>query len=221
MLAAAVVQAGPPDATKSDRVEITLEREKAGEWHVIDPGLVLDQDDRVRFRFRANFDGYLYVMNQGTSGKTELLFPREETGEENRIEAGKEYRIPATQAWFRVAGPPGHDVVYWLVTPLRLGGESTAPQYVPLPPPPKGPAAPQNLSPRCDDSIFRARGICVDSGAGPRQVNKADELPENLSGVPNLRSRELVIMRKGDESLISSPATEAGPVLYQFRLAHR
>ena len=39
----------------------------------------------MRFRFRTNFDGYLYVTNLGTSGKYEQLFPRQETGQDNRI----------------------------------------------------------------------------------------------------------------------------------------
>lgn len=208
-----------PVESDPHRMEITLEREQDGKWQVIDPGLVLDNGDRVRFRFQSNFDGYLYVMNQGTSGKHELLFPREETGEENRIESGKEYRVPATQAWFRVEGPPGFDIVYWLVTPLKLG---KGPQpYVPLPPPPKTPPPPENLLPRCDDSIFRARGVCVDSSAGPRNAREREKLPENLKDVPNLRSRELVIMRKKESALISSPASAQSPLLYEFRLAHK
>ena len=214
--AALGAQAPGPD---THRMQITLERQTGeGAWEAIDPGLVLEKGDRVRFRFRANFDGYLYVMNQGTSGRYELLFPREETGEDNRIEAGVEYRIPATQAWFRIDGPPGHDIVYWMVTPLRLGG---APKYRPLPPPPEPLPPPSNLLPRCDDSIFRARGVCVDSSAGPRPVDKKEDLPPNLAGVPRLQSRELVIMRKGEQAVISSPAAAQAPVVYEFRIAHK
>lgn len=203
------------------RMEITLERQEGSEWEIIDPGLVLDKGDRVRFRFRTNFDGHLYVMNQGTSGSYELLFPREETGRENKIEAGQEYRIPATQAWFRIDGPPGQDIVYWLVTPLALATGDSGASYVPLPPPPKQTPPPENLLPRCDEAILRARSICVDSSAGPRGVTGKEALPENLAGVPGTSSRELVIMRKQDSSLISSPTPLKGPVLYEFRLAHR
>ena len=81
-------------AQGAHRMEILLERLDGDTWHTIDPGLVLAQGDRVRFRFRTNFDGYLYVMNQSTSGKYEQLFPREETGQDNRIAAGKEYQVP-------------------------------------------------------------------------------------------------------------------------------
>lgn len=224
ILACAVplLKAQPAEAPNDrHRMEITLERQQDSRWVVIDPGLVLENGDRVRFRFRASFDGYLYVMNQGTSGKYDLLFPRQETGEDNKIEAGKEYRIPATEAWFRIAGPPGHDIVYWLVTPVELGGGSSGPKYVPLPPPPPRPVPPSSLIPRCDDSILRARGLCIDSSAGPRSVKEGDKLPENLAAVPRAGSRELVIMRQKDASLIASPAAQDGPVLYEFRLAHK
>ena len=205
-------QDAPAKPQPAQRMEITLERQQGSLWKAVDPGFVFDKGDRVRFRFRANFDGYLYVMDYGTSGSYSLLFPREETGRENRIESGKEYQVPATEAWFRIDGPPGHDIVYWLVSPLAL------PNGVELP---KTKPQPKTLLPRCDDSIFRARGLCIDSSAGLRGIPDTEALPENLKGVPRAKSRELVIMRKEDSSLVSSPVPLIGPVVYQFRLAHK
>jgi Domain of unknown function (DUF4384) len=201
-----------------NRIELTLERQESGNWRAVDPGLVFDTGDRVRFRFHANFDGYLYVVNQATSGNYETLFPRQDTGEQNRIEAGKEYVVPATQGWFRITGPPGYDVLYWLVTPLALGAQ---PKYQPLPPPPKSGPVPPRLTPRCDDTIFKARGECVDTSAGPKGVKPAEKLPENLSGVPGAASRELMFIRKQKSSVVASPAPFGGPVIYEFRVAHR
>src|SRR5437879_5175985 len=71
----------------SHRMELMLERLENDTWRPIDPGLVLNQGDRIRFKFRSNFNGYLYVMNQGTGGTYEQLFPRQDTGQDNRIEA--------------------------------------------------------------------------------------------------------------------------------------
>ena len=90
------------------RMELTLDRREGSTWRTVDPGLVFAKDDQVRFRFRTNFDGFLHVMNQSTSGNYEMLFPRQDTGKQNRIEAGVEYVVPATQGWFsnqRAAGP--------------------------------------------------------------------------------------------------------------------
>ena len=200
------------------RMELTLERQEGGAWRAVDPGLVFSQGDRVRFRFHTNFDGYLYVMNQATSGNYAILFPREDTGEQNRIEAGKEYVVPAVQGWFRVSGPPGQDILYWMVTPLALGAQ---PKYQPLPPPPKPGAVPPRLVPRCDDTIFKARGECVDGSAGAKGVRPEEKLPANLSGVPGASSRQLMFIRDKDVSVVASPEPLTAPVIYEFRLAHK
>ena len=118
------------------RMEIALERLDNGKWNGVDPGLVMARGDRVRFRFNTNFDGYLYVMNQSTSGKYEQLFPREETGQDNRVVAGRDYSVPSTSSVFRIAGPAGFEIVYWLITPARLTdappSESTLAARVPV-----------------------------------------------------------------------------------------
>jgi len=200
------------------RMEIMLERLDGGAWHTIDPGLVLAQGDRVRFKYRTNFDGYLYVMNQSTSGKYEQLFPRDETGHDNRLVAGKEYQVPSTDTVFRIAGPAGHEIVFWLVTPARL---SEAPPHY-QPPPAERKAAPPTLIPRCDDAILRARGDCIDSSAGPKLVPRDAEVPQNLAQAAGQNDpRDLLFMRQKNTAVISSPAPLTGPLIYEFRLAHR
>ena len=208
-----------PAGDAPNRMTLAVERYENGAWQAVDPALIFSQNDRVRFRFSSNFDGYLYVMNRSTSGKYEMLFPREDTGEQNRVETGKQYVVPATQGWFRITGPAGHDVLYWVVSPLNLS--SGAPRYRPLPPPPPPGSAPANLKPRCDDAIFKARGDCVDSSAGPRQVTAADQLPENLRGLPGVGSRELLFMQENNRLVVSSPAPLEGPAVYEFQLSHR
>lgn len=203
-------------------MEIVLERRDAGAWHAVDPGLVLEQNDRVRFRFHTNFDGYLYVMNQSTSGTYAMLFPGEETGRENRVTAGKDYLVPATQTLFRIAGPPGHEIVYWMVTPAELRTEEEQQKYVPLPLPPlKDKQAPANMTPRCDDTLFRARGDCIDSSAGPKNVTSRELLPDNLAQVPSGGSSGLMFLRKQNTAVVSSPVPLKGPVIYEFHLAHK
>lgn len=197
------------------RMEISLERLDGSAWHTVDPGLVLQQGDRVRFRFHTNFDGYLYVMNQSTSGKYEQLFPREETGKENRIAANQEYHVPATATAFRIAGPPGHEIVYWLVTPARL--TDSAPHVGS----PAAPAKPLTLMPRCDDAVLKARGDCIDTSAGPKLVPRGEAVPDNLAAAAGQGQRDLLFMRQKDTSVISSVEPLTGPVIYEFRVAHR
>jgi hypothetical protein len=203
----------------SNRMEIQLERMDGSTWRTIDPGRVLAQGDRVRFRFRTNFDGYLYVMNQSTSGKYEQLFPREETGTDNKVVAGKDYNVPATQTLFRISGPAGHEIVYWMMTPARL--TDAVPEYKPLPPPPAPGRVPPNLIPRCDDALFKARGECIDSSAGPKLVPRGADIPANLQTAQTQNPRDMVVMRQKDTAVISSPTPLSGPVIYEFRLAHK
>lgn len=180
------------------RMEVVLEKREGNAWKTIDPGLVLSKNEKVRFRFKANFDGYLYVTNRSTSGTSTLLFPREDTGTVNRIEAGREYLVPSTAGAFRVDGPAGHDVVSWMVSPVELTKHAMSTQRE---------MEHDSLKPRCDDAIFKARGQCVDTAAGVRQ--------------PESEAERLVIIREKRASVISSPEPLTGPVVYEFRLAHR
>ncbi|MBS1858301.1 MAG: DUF4384 domain-containing protein [Acidobacteria bacterium] len=202
----------------SHRMELILERLDGNTWHVIDPGLVLNQGDRVRFKFRTNFDGYLYVMNQSTSGKYEQLFPREDTGQQNRIAASQEYAVPATETAFRIAGPPGYEIVYWLVTPSRLA--DGVPRTTP-PAPSTAPRPAPTLIPRCDDTVLKARGECVDSSAGPKLIPRGQQIPPHLTDPYGKGPSDLMFLRQKDTSVISSPEPLNGPVMYEFRLAHR
>lgn len=206
------------------RILIQVEMRNDGEWKTVDPATIFESGVQVRFRVKTNFAGYIYVMNLGTSGAYTLLFPREETGSQNRVEAGREYVVPATSGAFRITGPPGQDIVYWMVTPLDIAAQPdgrSRPGYVPLPPAPPPGTKMHTLLPRCDDAVLRARGDCVDSSAGLRKVQDPAALPSNLKDVPNLRSRELVFIRQQNAAVVSSPATGDGPVVYEFRLAHK
>jgi hypothetical protein len=219
-LCLAAALASPQSHTMTEgahRMELVLERLDRDTWRSIDPGLVLAQGERVRFKFRTNFDGYLYVMNQSTSGTYEQLFPRDETGQDNRISASTEYKVPATSAAFRIAGPAGYETVYWLVTPTRL--TDPAPRFQ-LPPAAKG--APPTLIPRCDDTILKSRGDCVDPAAGPKLVPRGEALPQNLAdSALGREQRDLLFLRQKNTAVIASPASLAGPVIYEYRLAHK
>jgi hypothetical protein len=200
------------------RMEIILEKLDSGAWHTIDPGLVLAQGDKVRFRFRTNFDGYLYVTNQNSSGAYQELFPRVETGQDNHITANHDYQVPATTSTaFTIAGPAGYETVYWLVTPRRLA--EAPPKFDPVPPDYK--TAPHVFTPRCDDTIWRSRGDCIDHSAGPSMVPRDVELPQTLAQAASQVDRDLVFSRQNDKAVISSPVPLSGPVIYEFRLAHR
>jgi hypothetical protein len=203
-------------ADEPQRIRITVERQDSvgKAWKAVNASTVFNQNDKLRFRMSANFSGYLYVMNQGTSGAYEQLFPRTDTGSDNYIVAGKDYFIPAWQGWFRVSGPAGQDVVYWVVSPKGLASE-----YKALPPPPPPGDVPAGLKPRCDDTVFKVRGECVDNSAGVRPIKAGDPMPENLAGAGGT-PRELIFLQEKGGTTLSSPTPLQGPVIYELRLSH-
>ena len=137
------------DSAAVSLISIVLEKKTGDAVQTVDPTHVFADGDTVRFRLTPAVDGYLYVMDLNTTGKYEVLFPRPETGNDNRIEHGKRYLMPATDnGWFEVTGPPGYEKLYFLLSPaaLTMGQlqgrtNSTLPQGT----------APSSMRPRCND----------------------------------------------------------------------
>jgi hypothetical protein len=198
------------------RIRLTVERQESSNWKTVDAALVFADGDKLRFHVTSSFAGYLYVMNHGTSGGYELLFPRSDTGSDNSIEAAKDYIVPAAQGWFKVTGPAGHDILYWVISPIKLGNE-----YRPLPPPPPHADLPLSFHPRCDDEIFKSRGDCVDTSAGVKPLKEGEPVPKNLDRIAAPTPRELLFIQEKGATVVSSPAPLTGPVVYELRLAHR
>jgi len=70
---------------------------KSGD-HPVEVGAdtVFHAGDRIRLAVEANDDGYLYVVNQGSSGTWKLLFPSPEIKDgDNRIQKRIRYEIPS------------------------------------------------------------------------------------------------------------------------------
>jgi hypothetical protein len=203
-------------AQTPQRIDVAVERGDAGGWHTVNPATVFAPGDRLRFRVSSTFAGYLYVVNHGTSGRYDLLFPRSDIGSDNRIAAVRDFIVPGSHGSFSVGGPPGHDVIYWLVSPVEFGRE-----YKPLPPPPAPGVVPPSFRPRCDDALLKARGECVDTTAGIKPVKPGEKLPENMHDLASATSRDLVFTEDQGQTAVSSPTPLSGPIIYELLLAHR
>jgi hypothetical protein len=200
-------------------IVIHLEQKRAEKIQAVRADHVFDPGDVVRFRITSGFDGYLYVVDQGSSGTFTALFPAAGTTRDNVIRKATNVLVPSVEdGWFQVEGPPGFDVVYFLVssTPLDLtaetgsNGKSTPSPAVP----------PTSLKPRCNDAIFQARGECIDDSAGPAPLARDVPLPPQISmAVPNI-SRDIVFATDEDDNSVKATAASDAPVAYIFRLAH-
>lgn len=201
----------PPPVKEA--LEISLEMQGVGGSaepmavdHVFAPG------DVVRFRLRSDFDGYLYVMDQGSSGKFSTVFPSAAAGADNHVHRQQSFLIPATdEGWFQISGPAGFDVLYFLLSPEPLAAPAAASFVAP------GPVS--SLKPRCNDAIFKARGDCTDQTAGPAPLQPEAQLPAPLAPMAGAASRDITVTKKKDGVTVSS-GNKTGPVIYTFRLAH-
>ena len=220
MLAAQTAQGTSKAPEAAAQIQITVERETTQGWEVVNPAQVLESGTRLRFRFKSTFPGYLYLMNQGSSGAYQTVFPASDSGVDNRVEPDKEIIVPQTEGLFRLSGPSGYDVLYWVVAPTRWPAGSNA-TYRPLSAPPAPGSKLSSLTPRCDDSTFRARGECVDLDAGLQKVDKPERLPSAVSQAPGLQARDLIFEKGKEVSVVKVPSRPNGPVVYEMRLAHK
>jgi hypothetical protein len=79
------------------------------------------------------------------------------------------------------------------------------------------------MRPRCNDGIFKARGECIDSDAGPKSVAPGETLPRELNLMTDgasPASRDLKFTNTSSGSTVSSDVPLSGPVVYEFLLAH-
>ena len=69
--------------------------------------------------------------------------------------------------------------------------------------------------------MLRARGDCIDHSAGPKLVPRGADIPQNLASQAKSAQRDLLFLQQKDTAVIASSAPLTGPVIYQFRLAHK
>lgn len=193
-------------------IQVRLQVEDQSEWKTVDARTVLKGGDRIRFEFRSDAAGYLYVLNRSSAGQTAQLFPNRERRETNRIEAGQPLILPGTAGNYVVDGPPGYEVTYWILSPdpLQTGIESLDwGEQKPLP---------DTLLPKCRDFSGSKRGPqpCLDPKAGPA-ATQAVSLPASTG----LRAREIRIENRSQQSQVKASSSKAGPIIYEFRIAHR
>ena len=199
---------------------IHLEQKKDDKAIAMYPGHVFQPGDVVRFRVSARgMEGYLYVIDQGSSGAYTTLFPAQGTRADTFLRVDQDVFVPSVEdGWFEVGGPAGFDVLYFVVSPKPIdiaagSGESEKP----------GAAAPlpESMKPRCDDTIFRARGECVDSTAGPAPLARDVPLPPQIMAAAKNAARDLVLEENDEDHSVKATAPLDKPAVYVFRLAHQ
>jgi hypothetical protein len=219
LASAALAQSSPVGRGDARRLDIVVELRRGEAWIPVDPATVFDSGAELRFRIRSNFPLRLTLTNVASSGATAFLHPFPESGGGNLLEPGQEIRIPGGDGAFRISGPAGYEVLYWIATPWSSAPTTSTP-YVPLAPPPPSGSLLHTLVPRCDDGILLTRGDCLDRRAGARRLQSSSPIPHNGGKPADLRARDLDFVPKS-ASTAPQPAGPASAVVYELRIAHR
>jgi|CZKL01.1.fsa_nt_gi hypothetical protein len=212
----------PSNSESKGSILIHLEQKKGDRILPMLTEHVFETGDVLRFRLTSEYDGFLYVVDLGSSGTYTILFPAAGTSSDNLVHRGKDSLVPAVEdGWFQLDGPAGFDVLYFLVSakPIDVTKDNrpkpgiTVPSTAPAP-------IPSSLKPRCNDAIFRARGECIDESAGLAPFARDMTLPPQINLTEQEVSRDIVFDAGEDDKSIKATASLTTPVVYIFRLAH-
>jgi hypothetical protein len=112
-----------PTAVSAPALRYSLLQEtQPGKEVAVEPSREFHSGDRVRFEFESNRDGYLYVIQQGSSGAWNVLFPdtRINNGT-NQVHARTAYSVPAPPKYFVFNNVAGDEkvMVFLCKSPLR------------------------------------------------------------------------------------------------------
>lgn len=89
--------------TGGDRIGLRytlLQRDPSGKYVEVLPSTVFHSGDRVKISIMPNHSGYLYLIQQGSSGSWAPIFPDQGAQQgSNYVESGKVYEVPSDGAF--------------------------------------------------------------------------------------------------------------------------
>ena len=222
LLAPSMPRISSQTANSTGLISIHLEQKQGSTIKTVPQNTVFRNGNILRFRLTSRIAGYLYVVDKGTTGETDTLFPTTSGADGNRIKPDQEMVVPASgDGWFEVSGPSGFDTIYLLISDNTISippataptGQNAETPQTTTPPPP-------DLLPRCDDQIFKARGECIDVSAGVAPLAPDAPVPRELTSLARTAARDIILTDDGDGVTVKAAPSAKLPLIYTFRLAH-
>jgi hypothetical protein len=108
----------PMSQTKNTGVRYWIELDDPGRTGKlrVNADRVFHSGDRIRIHYASNIDGYLYILQKGSSGEESLLFPTTAGTKENLVKADEDLIAPAP-GWFRFDEYPGYERLHIFFMP--------------------------------------------------------------------------------------------------------
>jgi len=89
-----------------------LQRDSGGRYSEVMPSTVFHSGDHVKISLMANHSGYLYIIQQGSSGSWSPIFPSQDAARDsNYVESGAVYEVPKDGA-FELNQQPGKERLF-------------------------------------------------------------------------------------------------------------
>lgn len=86
----------------------------------VSPRKTFTAGERLRFGVETNSNGYLYILQRGSSGRSTLLFPHPEIARgSNAVKRGVELVIPGRN-WFTFDANPGNEELTFIVSKKKM-----------------------------------------------------------------------------------------------------
>lgn len=109
-----------PTNTGLPGTKLTIELLRNGRLSFVNPSFIFKSGDKIRLRLETNFEGYVTVLNLGTSGKINLLYPVE--GLNNFVTPTSTFQIPQGEGWILFDKQPGAEIVSLIMSEDELVG---------------------------------------------------------------------------------------------------
>ncbi len=92
-------------------------RDEKGKYQDVSPTAVFHSGDYLHLSVMANQPGFLYVIQQGSSGKWSALFPAADSAPDaNQVVAGTVTEIPSGSGAFQFNSTPGQEKLFIVVS---------------------------------------------------------------------------------------------------------
>jgi hypothetical protein len=169
----------------------TILQQSGGQSVEVAPDKVFHSGDHIRFRVEANGDGYLYIVQQGTSGTWSVLFPSPEIENgDNEVHRGRKYTVPSEET-FSFEGSPGIEKLFVVLSRqpekelqallYSLQQQSASPAKTPAAEPPvhmlmasTNPHIGNELIDRLRNDL-QSRDLIIEKASEPEPASKGDK----------------------------------------------
>jgi hypothetical protein len=102
--------------------KVTIELLRNGETSEVAPNYQFRSGDRIRLRMQTNFEGYISLVNVGSSGTVQTLYPAD--GVARPIYPSQDFLVPESGSWIVFDDTPGVELLTVVMSSKPLAGST-------------------------------------------------------------------------------------------------